>query len=167
MNLLELFAPIKTFVFDVDGVMTDGSVMLNDDGHLLRTMHMRDNLALQMAVKYGYNIWIITEGKCEPMRLRLNKLGIREVHLGIEYKKDFLKEIMTATKTQKMSIRYMGDDIQDYAAMQESGLPCCPADAVPEIKEISKYISPFAGGKGCVRDIIEKVLKLNNQWILP
>ena len=167
MNLLELFAPITTFAFDVDGVLTDGSLLLTDEGLMLRSMDIKDGYALQLAVKMNYTIWIISSGKCETVRTRLKKLGIQEIHLGIEKKKEFLLEIAAATKTNLNTILYMGDDIPDYAALKLCGLPCCPADAVPEIKEISKYISPKDGGKGCVRDVVEKVLKLNNHWQLP
>lgn len=167
MNLLELFAPIRTFVFDVDGVLTDGNLMLTEDGHMLRSMNIKDGYAMQLAVKKGYKVWIISGGKSEGVRLRLNKLGIQEVHIGIESKKEFLHEIAVSSQTTYESVLYMGDDIPDYAAMQVCGLPCCPADAVPEIKQVAKYISPLAGGRGCVRDVIEKVLKLNGDWDLP
>jgi len=166
MNLLELFAPINTFVFDVDGVVTDGSLLMTDDGLLLRSMNIKDVYALQQAIKKGYNVWIITNAKCEAVSMRLRKMGVREVHIGVDNKKEFLQEIASATKTKREAILYMGDDIPDYEAMQICGLPCCPADAVDEIKEIAAYISPKTGGKGCVRDVIEKVLKLNRQWDL-
>ncbi|MCW3123801.1 MAG: 3-deoxy-D-manno-octulosonate 8-phosphate phosphatase [Flavipsychrobacter sp.] len=167
MNLLELFAPIRTFVFDVDGVLTDGSLMLTEDGHMLRSMSIKDGYAMQLAIKKGYKVWIISGGRSEGVRLRLNKLGIQEVHIGIESKKEFLHEIAISSKTSYESVLYMGDDIPDYAAMQVCGLPCCPNDAVAEIKQVAKYISPLGGGKGCVRDVIEKVLKLNGDWDLP
>jgi 3-deoxy-D-manno-octulosonate 8-phosphate phosphatase (KDO 8-P phosphatase) len=153
-------------VFDVDGVLTDGSLLLNEEGHILRTMNIKDGYALQLAIKKGYQVWIISGGKSEAVRLRLNKLGIHEVHIGIHSKKDFLHDIVTKSKTDYSQMLYMGDDIPDHAAMLQCGLPCCPNDAVPEIKEVSKYISPLSGGKGCVRDVIEKVLKLNNDWDL-
>jgi 3-deoxy-D-manno-octulosonate 8-phosphate phosphatase (KDO 8-P phosphatase) len=167
MNLLELFAPIRTFVFDVDGVLTDGSLMLTEEGHMLRSMSIKDGYAMQLAIKKGYKVWIISGGKSEAVRLRLNKLGVQEVHIGIESKKEFLNEIANSSKTHYDSILYMGDDIPDYAAMKVCGLPCCPNDAVNEIKQIARYISPANGGKGCVRDVIEKVLKLNGDWDLP
>jgi 3-deoxy-D-manno-octulosonate 8-phosphate phosphatase (KDO 8-P phosphatase) len=160
MNLLDFFAPIRTFVFDVDGVLTDGSLMLTEDGHMLRSMSIKDGYAMQLAIKKGYRIWIISGGRSEGVRLRLNKLGIQEVHIDIESKKEFLHEMTVGSKTTYGSILYMGDDIPDYAAMQVCGLPCCPAD-------VAKYISPYNGGKGCVRDVIEKVLKLNGDWDLP
>ncbi|MFI5196363.1 MAG: KdsC family phosphatase [Chitinophagales bacterium] len=167
MNLLELFAPIRTFVFDVDGVLTDGNLMLTEDGHMLRSMSIKDGFAMQLAIKKGYKVWIISGGKSEAVRLRLNKLGVQEVHIGIDSKKEFLHEIVIASKTDYSHVLYMGDDIPDYAAMQLCGLPCCPNDAVAEIKQIAKYISPYNGGHGCVRDVIEKVLKLNGDWELP
>lgn len=165
-NLLELFAPIRTFVFDVDGVLTDGNLILTEDGHMLRSMNIKDGYALQLAVKKGYNVWIISGGKSEAVKLRLHKLGITQVHIGVESKKELLHEITTSSNLGYESILYMGDDIPDYAAMQQCGLPCCPNDAVTEIRQVAKYISPYNGGKGCVRDVIEKVLKLNGDWQL-
>jgi 3-deoxy-D-manno-octulosonate 8-phosphate phosphatase (KDO 8-P phosphatase) len=167
MNVLQLFAPIRVFVFDVDGVLTDGSLLATEEGHLLRRMSIKDGYALQLAIKKGYKVWIISGGKSEAVRARLNKLGITDVHIGIESKKEMLQEIVEASDTDYSHILYMGDDIPDYACMKICGLPCCPNDAVPEIREISKYISPVKGGDGCVRDVIEKVLKLNGHWDLP
>ena len=122
---------------------------------------------MQLAIKKGYRVWIISGGKSEAVRLRLNRLGVKDVHIGIESKKEFLNEIALASDTIYESVLYMGDDIPDYAAMQACGLPCCPSDAAPEIKSVSRYISPYNGGHGCVRDVIEKVLKLNGDWELP
>jgi len=167
MNLLELFAPIRTFVFDVDGVMTDGSLLLTEEGNALRSMNIKDGYALQLAIKKGYNVWVISGARSEGVRIRLNRLGVEKVHLGIESKKEFLHDIVVASNTSYAHVLYMGDDILDYAAMQTCGLPCCPNDAVTEIRQIAKYISPLNGGKGCVRDVIEKVLKLNGDWDLP
>lgn len=166
-NLLELFRPIRTFVFDVDGVLTDGSVLATEDGHLLRAMNIKDGYALQFAIKKGYKVWIISGAKSEAVRTRLKNLGVVDVHIGIEAKKEVLQEIAVAANTSYEHVLYMGDDIPDFAAMQLCGLPCCPNDAVPEIKQVSKYISPFDGGRGCVRDVIEKVMKLNGDWELP
>jgi len=162
--MLELFAPIRTFVFDIDGVLTDGSLLLTEDGHMLRSMNIKDGYALQLAIKKGYKVWVISGGKSEAVRQRLNKLGVQEVHLGIDNKKEFLDEIAIATNTRYETILYMGDDIPDHSAMQLCGLPCCPNDAVNEIKQVAKYISPVNGGKGCARDVIEKALKLNGDW---
>ena len=166
MNLLELFAPISTFVFDIDGVLTDGSLHLTEDGQMLRTMNIKDGYAMQLAVKKGYNIWVISGGKSEGARLRLNKLGIQEVHIGVEHKMEVLEALVEKYNVASEQMLYMGDDIPDYAAMQFCGLPCSPNDAVAEIKHVAKYISPVSGGKGCVRDVVEKVLKLNGHWDL-
>jgi len=167
MNILELFAPIRTFVFDVDGVLTDGGLILTEDGHMLRSMNIRDGYALQLAIKKGYKVWIISGGRSEAVRLRLNKLGISEVHIGGENKRELLEEKIRAAQISLDTILYMGDDIPDHAAMKICGLPCCPNDAATEIRLASKYISPLNGGKGCVRDVIEKVLKLNGDWDMP
>lgn len=167
MNILELFAPIRTFVFDVDGVLTDGSLLATEDGQLLRKMNIKDGYAIQLAIKKGYKVWILSGAKSEGVRLRLQKLGVIDVHIGIETKKELLQDIALNSNTAYESVLYMGDDIPDYAAMQLCGLPCCPADAVPEIKNVAKYISPFKGGEGCARDVIEKVMKLNGDWELP
>lgn len=167
MNILELFAPIKTFVFDVDGVLTNGSLLVTEEGHLLRSMNIKDGYAIQLAIKKGYKVWILSGARSEGVRLRLQKLGVIDVHIGIETKKDLLQEIALNSSTDYESVLYMGDDIPDYAAMQLCGLPCCPADAVPEIKSVAKYISPLKGGEGCARDVIEKVMKLNGDWELP
>lgn len=167
MNILELFAPVRTFVFDVDGVLTDGSLLATEDGQLLRRMNIKDGYAIQLAIKKGYKVWILSGAKSEGVRLRLQKLGVKDVHIGIETKKELLQDIALSSQTAYESVLYMGDDIPDYAAMQLCGLPCCPSDAVPEIQAIAKYISPYKGGEGCVRDVIEKVLKLNNDWDLP
>jgi 3-deoxy-D-manno-octulosonate 8-phosphate phosphatase (KDO 8-P phosphatase) len=165
--MLELFAPIRTFVFEADGVLTDGSLMLSGDGHMLRSMNIKDGFAIQLAIKKGYSVWVVASDKSEALRLGLNKLGVHEVHFGIESKEEFLHELTIKSKTAYESILYMGYDLPDHAAMQVCGLPCCPCDAANEIKQIAKYISPFGGGKGCVRDVIEKVLKLNGDWSLP
>jgi 3-deoxy-D-manno-octulosonate 8-phosphate phosphatase (KDO 8-P phosphatase) len=166
-NLLSQFKPIRVFVFDVDGVLTDGNLLATEEGHLLRRMNIRDGFALQLAVKKGYKIWVISGGKSEAVRARLNRLGVMDVHIGIETKKELLQDIALAAGTSWEHILYMGDDIPDYAAMQLCGLPCCPADACPEIKGVSQYISHLNGGDGCARDVIEKVLKLNGDWELP
>lgn len=167
MNILELFAPIKTFVFDVDGVLTEGNLLLTEDGHMLRSMNIKDGYAMQLAIKKGYKVWIISGARSEAVKLRLNGLGIKDVHIGIDSKKEVLHEMALSYKADFSTVLYMGDDIPDYAVMQLCGLPCCPADAVAEIQQVSKYVSPFNGGKGCVRDVIEKVLKLNGDWELP
>ena len=166
MNILEKFKTIKTFVFDVDGVLTDGSLLILEDGQMARQMNIKDGYALQLAVKKGYKVVIISGGTSEAVKGRLEKLGVRDCFLKIDNKKEKLNEYVSQHGLNWEEVLFMGDDIPDYVPMQLTGLPCCPADAVPEIKEISHYISPIDGGKGCVRDVIEKVLKLNNHWDL-
>ena len=164
MNVLELFKPIKTFVFDIDGVLAIDTMIVMPDGELIRSMNSKDGYALQLAIKKGYQVIIITGGNSEAVKQRLVKLGVKEVFSGVHNKQEKLKEYVLQHQLSYDEMLYMGDDIPDYVAMQLTVLPCCPADAVPEIKQICKYISPFNGGYGCGRDVIEKVLKLNGHW---
>ena len=164
--MLEKFKAIKTFVFDVDGVLTDGTLLVLNDGQMARTMNIKDGYALQLAVKKGYRVVIISGGTSEAVRARLEKLGVEDCFLKVDNKKEKLVEYVAEHQLNWDEILFMGDDIPDYVPMQLTGLPCCPADAVAEIKQISQYISSIAGGKGCARDVIEKVLKLNGHWDL-
>jgi 3-deoxy-D-manno-octulosonate 8-phosphate phosphatase (KDO 8-P phosphatase) len=165
MNVLEYFHDITTFVFDVDGVLTDSSVLLLENGLQARRMNIKDGLALQMALDNGYRVLILSGGASEPVINRLHYLGIKEVHLGLKDKSRFLELFMEQHDIRPRQVLYMGDDLPDIPPMKMVFLPCCPADAVMEVKKISKYISPVSGGQGCVRDVIEKVLKLNGHWI--
>ena len=166
MNVLELFKPVTTFVFDVDGVLTDGSVLMLHGGLMGRRMSIRDGYAIQLAVKKGYRVMIISGSDLREVKERLNKLGVKDVLMGIDNKLECLQQLMTDYGISKDQILYMGDDIPDYKALQFVGLPTCPHDAVHEIKEIATYISPYKGGEGCVRDVMEKVLKLRGDWTL-
>jgi 3-deoxy-D-manno-octulosonate 8-phosphate phosphatase (KDO 8-P phosphatase) len=163
-NYKQLFSNVKAFVFDIDGVLTDGRIQVMEGGQMVRTMNTRDGYALQHAVKNGYTIGVISGGKSEPTRHRLEKLGIQDVYLGIHDKLDSLKEFMHIHELKYADILYMGDDMPDYEVMQKCGIPCCPADAAQEIKELSVYISDKNGGDGCVRDVIEQVMKLHKKW---
>jgi 3-deoxy-D-manno-octulosonate 8-phosphate phosphatase (KDO 8-P phosphatase) len=164
MNVLSLFKDIKLFVLDVDGVLTDGSLLVLENTEMVRTMHVRDGYAMQLAIKKGYDIIIISGGTSTAVQQRLQKLGIKNIFLSVKDKTTLLQTYIAENKYTKAQVLYMGDDMPDVAPMGIVGLPCAPADAVQEIKAIAKYISPIAGGKGCVRDVIEKVLKLNNDW---
>lgn len=164
MNVLEHFQHINTFVFDVDGVLTDGSVLLLENGLQARKMNVKDGLALQMAVKNGYNVIILSGGSSEPIIHRLQYLGLTEINLGLKDKLKFLEAYVEQNKLNWKQILFMGDDLPDIPVLEKVGLPCCPADAVIEVRNLSKYISPVNGGYGCVRDVIEKVLKLNDHW---
>jgi len=160
----ELLIDITTFIFDVDGVLTDGTVTVTTDGELLRTMNVKDGFALKIAIDAGFNICIISGGSNEGVRKRLAGLGIKDIHLGAKNKIDQLNSYLTANNINPSQVLYMGDDLPDFPVMKITGLPCCPQDAVPEIKAISKYISHKDGGKGAVRDVIEQVLKVHGKW---
>lgn len=164
MNQLETFKGIKTFIFDVDGVMTDSEVLVLEDGKLLRKMNIRDGYALKMAVKAGYKIAVITGGKSEGVRSRLQALGITDIYLGYQDKLEAYEEFIAIYDINEDTILYMGDDLPDYQVMRRVGFPTCPKNAAMEIIQLSQYISPLKGGEGCVRDVIEKVLKLNKDW---
>lgn len=164
MNVLEYFKEVNTFVFDLDGVLTDGTVLVLADGLQARQMHVKDGLALQMALKNGYRVIILSGGYSEPVIERLHKLGVFEVYLDVKDKLAFLEEYFSKYQIGWHEVLFMGDDLPDLAVLQKAALPCCPADAVMEVKKLSKYISPVKGGFGCVRDVIEKVLKLNDNW---
>ena len=164
MNVLADFKKITTFIFDIDGVLTDGTVLVLRDGLQARQMHVKDGFGLQMAMKNGYNVIIISGGVSEESRNRLEYLGLKEIHIGITDKTKFVTELLKTKKIKWDETLYMGDDLPDLPLMKMVGLSCCPADAVSEVKSIVKYISPVNGGWGCVRDVIEKVLKVNGHW---
>ncbi|WP_340199040.1 KdsC family phosphatase [Ascidiimonas sp. W6] len=160
----EYLEHITTFVFDVDGVLTDGTIVVTTDGQMLRNMNIKDGYALKTAIQKGYNVCIISGGTNEGVRARLRGLGITDIYLGASHKTDQLDEYFDVYDIKPENVLYMGDDIPDIPAMKMVGLPCCPQDAVVEIKEISKYVSHKNGGKGCVRDVIEQVLKVQEKW---
>lgn len=162
----EYLKHITTFVFDVDGVLTDGTIQVNTDGEMFRTMNIKDGYGLKTAVDQGFNVCIISGGNNEGVRVRLQNLGIKDVFLGAHHKTKTLEDYLSKKNLSSENVLYMGDDIPDYLIMQEVGLPTCPQDAVPEIKAISKYISHKKGGKGCVRDVIEQVLKVQGKWLV-
>lgn len=164
--MLKNFKNIKTFVFDIDGVLTDGNLLIMQNAVMLRQMNVRDGYALQLAIKKGYEIIIISGSYSAEAQIRLEKLGVNKIFMRVENKLEQLKELIATHQLNKEETLYMGDDIPDYEIMQYCGLAACPADAAPEIKSISKYISPLKGGEGCVRDVIEKVLKLQNNWMV-
>lgn len=161
----EYLKHITTFVFDVDGVLTDGSIIINTEGEMFRKMSVKDGFALKTAVDQQFNICIISGGTNEGVRKRLQGLGITDIHLGAHHKTSVLKEYFAGKNIKSDSVLYMGDDVPDLVSMQLVGLPCCPQDAVPEIKAICKYISHKKGGEGAVRDVIEQVLKVQGKWV--
>ncbi len=155
---------ISTFIFDVDGVLSDGTVVLLPDGDQARNMNIKDGYALQLAAKLGFNVCIISGGNSETVKKRLNGLGINDVYLKVADKIEKYEDYLYSNHLSHGEILYMGDDMPDYEVMTKVGIACCPDDAVEEIKSISHYISPNKGGKGCVRDIIEQVLKTQGKW---
>lgn len=165
-NYKELMATITTFVFDVDGVLTDGTILVTENGNMLRNMNIKDGYALKTAVESGYRVVIISGGSNEGVKIRLQNLGIADVFLGVSNKITVLNDYCATHKLKKENLLYMGDDLPDYEVMQHVGLATCPQNAVPEIKAVSSYVSHIDGGKGCARDVIEQVLKVQGKWLL-
>lgn len=162
----EIMPNITTFVFDVDGVLTDGNVTIFPDGELVRQMNTKDGFALKTAINMGFQVCIISGGTNQAVKLRLSGLGITDIYLGSHNKIDQLEEYLNTHNIPKEKVLYMGDDIPDLPVMKIVGLAACPKDAVQEIQQISKYISQKKGGRGCVRDVIEQVLKVQDKWHL-
>jgi len=163
-NFKELLRNVKAFAFDVDGVFTDGTVILHPSGDLLRSSNTRDGYAVHVAIEKGFPIAIISGGKSESVKERFKGLGVTDIYLGITDKTEALEDFRFKYGIEPSEILYMGDDLPDYGVMKKVGIPTCPADAAPEIRGISVYVSNYPGGKGCVRDVIEQVLRLNEKW---
>ena len=156
---------IKAIFFDVDGVLSCETIQMSADGDPIRTVNIKDGYAIQFAVKCGIHIAIITGGKTESVRFRYEKLGVKDVYLGASIKTLQYEELLKKYDLKPEEVLYMGDDIPDYEVLKMVGLPCCPADAAPEIKSICKYISHKEGGYGCGRDVIEQVLRAQGKWM--
>ncbi len=165
MSFLEELARIDTIILDVDGVLTDSLLHVLEDGKLLRRMHTRDGYALKRAVQQGYRVIIITGGRSEGVVARLQNLGITEIYSGIQDKLKTLDDLIEIYGLELANTTYMGDDLPDYEPMRLVALPACPHNAAPEIKAISQYISPYNGGEGCVRDLLEKIMKVQGRWV--
>ena len=165
INYKEKLNDINAFIFDVDGVLTDGSLIISESGELLRTMNVKDGFAMKFAIDNGYKIGIISGGTNESVRKRLNDLGIEEIHLKSNDKIFPFNNFLKKYNLKKDNVLVMGDDIPDIPIIKLAGIGCCPQDAVPEVKAVSDYISQIMGGKGCVRDVIEQVMKIQNKWI--
>jgi 3-deoxy-D-manno-octulosonate 8-phosphate phosphatase (KDO 8-P phosphatase) len=163
-NYKELLHQISTFIFDVDGVLTTGDILITAEGEMLRSMNTKDGYALKYALQKGYKIAIISGGTNEGVRNRLKALGVYDIYLGAHHKMDAYEELLDLYNLSPSEILYMGDDIPDLPIMEQVAVAACPQDAVPEIKVAANYISHRDGGKGCVRDIVEQVLRLQGQW---
>jgi len=160
----ELMSDITTFIIDVDGVLTNGNVTIFPNGELIRTMNTKDGYALKVAIDSGYNVCIITGGNDKSVKMRLNGLGISDVYLGTHNKNIEFKNYLKKNNIKADEVLYMGDDLPDLPVMIQVKLAACPKDASPEIQNISQYISQKKGGNGCVRDVIEQVMKVQDRW---
>lgn len=156
---------IKAFVFDVDGVLSKTVIPLHPDGAPMRTVNIKDGYALQLAVKLGYEVAIITGGYTESVKIRYSRLGITRLYMKSAVKIHDFHDFLQKTHLLPEQVIYCGDDIPDYEIMSETGLPVAPADAAPEIKSVAKYISRFDGGEGVARDVIEQTLKAQGRWM--
>ena len=163
-NYKEIMPEISTFIFDVDGVLTDGTVTVFPNGELIRTMNIKDGYALKVAVDMGFRVCIISGGTNPAVKSRLQGLGITDIFLGAHNKIEQFNEYLELYEINPGEVLYMGDDIPDLPVMKLCGLATCPKDAVQEIRNISSYVSQKNGGKGCVRDVIEQVLKVQDKW---
>ena len=164
-NYKELLKKVTTFILDVDGVLTDGKILVTSKGKMLREMNTKDGFIIKYALDKGFKIFIISGGTNKGVKERLKDLGIEEIFLGEHTKKDTYDKLIKKYNVKKNEIVYMGDDIPDIPVMKKIGVPCCPNDAVPDVKQISIYISKKNGGQGCVRDIIEQTLRVQNKWL--
>lgn len=164
MQIPDRFQAIDTFMFDVDGVMTDGGVLVLSTGEMARIMNTKDGYALQLAVKRGYNIFVITGSSFSAVEKRMNNLGVKHVYFEVKDKKSYAQKLMGEFNLDPKKTLFMGDDLSDLPAFDVVALGCCPSDAVEDVRIAADYISSKKGGAGCVRDVIERVLKANGHW---
>lgn len=165
MSYKKKLSQITTFIFDVDGVLTDGNVILESSGEMVRTMHTKDGYALQHAVKKGYHIVIISGGSSVMVKKRLEGLGVEHIYLGKDHKLPVLNEHLQKHNISVNQVLYMGDDIPDLPCLKVVGISSCPKDASVEVREVCDYISQINGGKGCVRDVLEQTMRIQNKWM--
>ena len=165
MNFKEKLIKIKNFVFDIDGVFTDGSIIVDNEGNELRVFNTRDGIAVKLALDNGYNICVISGGKNVGVRKRLSRLGVKDIFLGAENKVEIFTNYLNKNNLNLNETMFMGDDIPDIQILKMVGLSCCPNDAAKEVRELVDYISIKKGGEGCVRDIIEQILTIQKNWI--
>lgn len=156
---------IRALVFDVDGVLSAETIQLHPSGEPMRTVNIKDGYALQLAVKQGLIVAIITGGNTESVRKRYEGLGVKDIFMKSSVKLPVYEQLLQTYGLQDQDVLYMGDDIPDYEVMSICGLPCCPSDAAPEIRKLSLYVSHLPGGEGCVRDVVEQVLRANGKWM--
>lgn len=164
VHVFDKMKSVKAFIFDMDGVLTNNDLMVTEAGELLRTMNVRDGQAIKWAVEAGYPVCVITGGRSDGAKLRLTNLGVEEYYSGVKDKTIAFQSFLQRSRLQPLEICYMGDDLPDLPVLRKVSFSCCPADAVPEVKAVCDYISTHNGGAGCVRDIIECVMKLQHKW---
>lgn len=156
---------IKAIIFDVDGVLSAETITLSADGEPLRTVNIKDGYAIQLAVKMGLRVVILTGGRTEAVRLRYERLGVEDIYMGCAVKIRAYDELLEKYKLTDAEVMYMGDDVPDLEIMRRAGCPVCPQDACPDIKDVSLYVSPYRGGYGCGRDVIEQTLRAQDKWL--
>ena len=164
-NFKEDLVNVKAFIFDIDGVLSLQTINLNSFGVPSRTVNLRDGYALQLAVKKGYCVGVISGSSSKDYKKRLKLLGVKDIYLNSRSKLDHLNTFINKHNLNKSEVLFMGDDIPDFEAMKQAGVPVCPSDADSEIRQISSYVSDKKGGEGCVRDVIEQVLRLHDNWM--
>jgi len=164
-NFKEDLVRVKAFIFDIDGVLSTQTIGLNVFGVPNRTVNLHDGYAIQLAVKKGYHVGIISGSSSKDYQKRLKMLGVNDIYLNSRSKIDHFNDFLRKKNIRKDEVLYMGDDIPDYEVMKVCGIPVCPSDADSEIKHLAVYISDKKGGEGCVRDVIEQVLRLHNKWL--
>jgi 3-deoxy-D-manno-octulosonate 8-phosphate phosphatase (KDO 8-P phosphatase) len=156
---------VKAFVFDIDGVLSTQTIALNAFGIPNRTVNLRDGYAIQLAVRKGYKVCVISGSSSKEYSKRLKLLGVKDIYLNSRSKLEHFNSFLKRYNLKKSDVLFMGDDIPDYEVMKEAGLPVCPSDADSEIRQVASYVSDKKGGEGCVRDVIEQVLRLHNKWM--
>ena len=163
-NYKALLPHITTFIFDVDGVLTNGKVLITSEGEMYREMDTKDGYALKCALDQGFKVCIISGGTNEGVRNRLRALGIYDIYLGAHHKGDPFQDLLDSYELSPDEILYMGDDMPDIEVMEQVAVAACPQDAVVDVKAVSNYISHKKGGEGCVRDIVEQTLRVQGKW---
>ena len=156
---------IRAVIFDIDGVLSAETITLSAEGEPLRTVNIKDGYAIQLAVKMGLRIVILTGGKTESVRLRYERLGVEDIYMGCAVKIKTYEEFLKKYQLADAEVMYMGDDVPDLEILRRVGCPVCPADACPDVKEVCVYISPCKGGYGCGRDVIEQTLRAQGKWL--
>lgn len=164
MSYVQSLKNIQNIILDLDGVLTDGTVLVSESGEQLRSMSIKDGYAIQLAAKMGFRLWVISGGNTQTVTGRLQKLGFQEIHIGVKDKVETIESLLKKYDTTWDVSLFMGDDIPDLSAMRKSLIAACPYDAAIEVKQIAHYISERKGGEACVRDVIEQVMRSQNKW---